>query len=150
MRSFARVFPIGQPYLAYYEGRVAWLRGHPREARRAWRVALTAARRLTMPYEQGLIHYELGRHRAPGDPARAAHLSRAAALFHRLGAISDLARVAAAQESLAPGHPPVAAVPTPPWRLRWEETRMADTVASVVDQFRYPVLASRTRLGLRR
>jgi hypothetical protein len=48
-----------------------------------------------MPYEQGLIHYELGRHCPPGDPARAAHLARAAGLFRRLGAVSDLARVAA-------------------------------------------------------
>jgi class 3 adenylate cyclase/tetratricopeptide (TPR) repeat protein len=99
LRAFTRVFPIGQPYLAYQEGRAAWLLGRPRDAARAWRTALVAARRLAMPYEQGLIHYEIARHRPPGDPARAAHLARAAALFRRLGAAPDLARVESARHS---------------------------------------------------
>ncbi len=97
LRAFTRVFPIGQPYLAYFEGRAAWLLGRPRDARRAGRTALAAARRLAMPYEEALIHCQMARHRRPGDPARAAHLSHAAALFRRLGAAPDLARVEAAQ-----------------------------------------------------
>jgi hypothetical protein len=93
LRAFARVFPIGQPYLAFFEGRAAWLLGRPRDAHRAWRAALTGARRLALPYEQGVIHYELARHLRAGDPARAAHLARAATLFRRLGARPDQARV---------------------------------------------------------
>jgi hypothetical protein len=93
LRAFTRVFPIGQPYLAFFEGRAAWLLGRPRDAHRAWRAALTGARRLALPYEQGVIHYELARHLRAGDPARAAHLARAATLFRRLGARPDQARV---------------------------------------------------------
>jgi class 3 adenylate cyclase/tetratricopeptide (TPR) repeat protein len=97
LRRHVRVFPIGRPYLALYEGRAAWLAGRPRAAQRAWRAALAAARRLAMPYEQGLIHAEWGRRSSLGDPARAAHLARAAELFRHLGAARDLAAVEAAQ-----------------------------------------------------
>ncbi len=46
-----------------------------------------------MPYEQGLAHYEIGRHLAVDDPARQAHLARAAEIFGQLEAAYDLRRV---------------------------------------------------------
>jgi hypothetical protein len=47
-----------------------------------------------MPYEQALLHYEMGRH-ARGR-ARHAHFAQARAIFARLGATGDLARLDAA------------------------------------------------------
>jgi hypothetical protein len=48
-----------------------------------------------MPYEQGLAHYEIGRHLPATDPARATHLSQAYAIFSQLNAAFDVARVTA-------------------------------------------------------
>jgi hypothetical protein len=38
-----------------------------------------------MPYDQGLAHFEIGRHLADGDGARLSHLDRARDLFDALG-----------------------------------------------------------------
>jgi hypothetical protein len=59
----------------------------------AWQQAIAAARRVTMLYEEGLAHLELGRHLPPGDPARGTSLAEARAIFARLGAAYDLAQV---------------------------------------------------------
>jgi hypothetical protein len=53
-----------------------------------------------MPYEQGLSHYELGRHLKGDDPARAVHLTRSCELFEELGATP---RLALAEKELAAG-----------------------------------------------
>ena len=56
---------------------------------------------LSMPFEEGLVHYELGRHlEVVGD--RAAHLDRARELFRTLGATSALA---AMDVAIASGRP---------------------------------------------
>jgi hypothetical protein len=39
-----------------------------------------------MPHEEGLVHYEYGRHLQPGDPDREKHLKRALDLFTNVGA----------------------------------------------------------------
>ncbi len=46
-----------------------------------------------MPYEEGLAHYEIGRHFPVSDPARQEHLARAAKASSKMGAAGDLARV---------------------------------------------------------
>ena len=46
-----------------------------------------------MPYDEGLIHYEMGRHLPLEDPARSEHLSQACEIFERLEATYDLDRV---------------------------------------------------------
>jgi len=94
LHDFARVFPIGQPRAWLWHGLYEWLAGQPRQAMKAWRKTLAAAERLAMPYDQGLAHYEIGRH-ATG-PERQEHLARARALFAQLGAAYDLARAEAA------------------------------------------------------
>jgi len=43
-----------------------------------------------MPYEQGLAHYEIGRHLDPNDPDRAVHLDAARDLFTRVHATHAL------------------------------------------------------------
>lgn len=93
LRKFAGIFPIGRPRYHAWRGRYHWLSGRPKRAARSWRLALEAAERLTMPYEQAIIHFEVGRHAEHGNLSRAAHLDRASEIFTRLGAAEDLARL---------------------------------------------------------
>src|SRR5947208_361472 len=90
---FARVFPIARPRADLCRGRFYRLAGRRPRAARAWCRSLQAAERLEMPFEEGLVHFEIGRHAEPGDAARPHHLDRARTLFARLGAAHDLARV---------------------------------------------------------
>lgn len=90
--SFARVFPIGRPRALLWDGLHHWLAGKPARATRAWQASLAAAARLEMPYDEGLAHYELGRHLPDADPGREEHLARACEIFERLGAAYELAR----------------------------------------------------------
>jgi len=94
LHGYARVFPIGQPRAWLWQGLYDWLAGQPRKAHKAWRKSLAAAERLEMPYDQGLAHYEIGRHATGLE--RQEHLARACAIFARLGAAYDLARAEAA------------------------------------------------------
>ncbi len=100
LRDFAKVFPIGRPRARLYQGRMRWLSGRARPAQRCWHKSLTLATKLDMPYEQGLAHYEIGRHLLEGDPDRQTHLARAGEIFERLGAAYDLARVQQASTDL--------------------------------------------------
>lgn len=93
LAGYARIFPIGRPRMLLCKGLHAWLEGRPRQAHAQWQKGLEAARHLAMPYEEGLLSYEVGRHTT--GHTRHTALSHAAALFTRLGARSDLARVQA-------------------------------------------------------
>jgi hypothetical protein len=90
LRSFARVFPIGQPRAQLWQGQYDWLAGNPARAQKAWQASLAAAERLSMPYDQGLAHYEIGRHLEGEESARRAHLTRACDLFAEQGAEYNL------------------------------------------------------------
>jgi len=48
-----------------------------------------------MPYEQGLAHYEWGRHLPAGAAERSAHLNQALTLFREIHADYDQVRVEA-------------------------------------------------------
>jgi class 3 adenylate cyclase/tetratricopeptide (TPR) repeat protein len=89
LRTFARVFPIGQPRAQLWSGRLHHLSGRPRRARAAWRASLSAAQRLGMPFEAALAHIQLGR-RADGPPQRQWHLERAQTLLRELGVVQAL------------------------------------------------------------
>lgn len=91
---YAWIFPIGRPRAYLYQGLHAWLAGNPSRAQRMWQHSLAAAVRLALPYEQGLAHYELGRHTTGVE--RLLHLGQAHAIFEQLGAADDLARTRAA------------------------------------------------------
>jgi class 3 adenylate cyclase/tetratricopeptide (TPR) repeat protein len=93
LRSFAKVFPVGRPRSALLEGRHDWLRGRREDAMRSWDRAIQLAESLSMPYEQGLAHYEIARHLEPTDAAQANHLAASRNLFSELHASRDLARV---------------------------------------------------------
>ncbi|MBI1878215.1 MAG: hypothetical protein HYR94_08320 [Chloroflexi bacterium] len=93
LRQYARAFPIGQARAWLWQGLYHWLSGQPARAYSAWQKSLAAAERLTMPYEQALALYEMGRHLPAAEPKRRAYLSRAAEGFEQLDAAYDLARV---------------------------------------------------------
>ncbi len=90
LRKYARVFPIGQPRALLWQGLHAWLAGKPSKAHEAWRKSLAEADRLDMPYDQGLAHFEIGRHLEKDDPNRREHLTHACEIFDRLGTTPDL------------------------------------------------------------
>jgi tetratricopeptide (TPR) repeat protein len=90
LAQYARLFAIGQPRMLLWRGLHIWLNGRPHQAHQTWQAGLDAARSLHMPYEEGLTHYELGRHLS--GAARREHLHHAADIFQRLGAACDLDR----------------------------------------------------------
>ncbi len=92
MRQYARVYPIIRPYALVFRGRLAALKGSQRKTHRELLKALLAAEALNMPYEQGLVHYEIGRLMTGDKAASKNHLAAALRLFTRLGASYDLQR----------------------------------------------------------
>ena len=99
LRRFARICPIAQPQAWLWRGLHCWLSGKRRRAQAAWQRSLAAAERLDMLHEQGMAHYEIGRHLPPGDVARAAHLQRACDVFSQLGARYHQRRAQAALDT---------------------------------------------------
>ena len=75
------------PAVDVESGWTHWLAGSPRKAQRAWRKALKLAQKMSMAYEEGLIHYEIGRHLPVNQPEREKHLATAREIFDQLGAI---------------------------------------------------------------
>jgi hypothetical protein len=90
---YAHVFPIAQPRALLWQGLHHWLHGREQRARTLWRNSMSAAARLGVVYEEGLAHYELARHAAPGEVAGRLHLQQAQRIFEHLDARYDLARV---------------------------------------------------------
>ncbi|MEP7286085.1 MAG: protein kinase [Chloroflexota bacterium] len=99
LHNFALIFPVAQPYAWRVQGVYSWLAGNLPKAHKAWAKALHHAQRLNIPYEEGLTHYEIGRHLDLQDAARQSHLTAACEIFQRLGVTDDLARAQAALES---------------------------------------------------
>jgi len=96
LERYARVCPIGRPRAWLWRGRYLWLSGKTAKAHQFWRKSLAVAEELDMPYEQGLVYYEIGRHLDAGNPERAEHLQQACDIFDRLGAVLDVERAKAA------------------------------------------------------
>jgi hypothetical protein len=85
-RRLGRTFPVIAARAWLLQGRYDWLSGKRKKAQKAWRKSSELARELGMPHEEGLVHYEYGRHLQPGDPDREKHLKRALDLFTNVGA----------------------------------------------------------------
>lgn len=92
-RSFAQLYPIGRPRMLLYSARMAWLERRRGAARRAWERSLAWARRLEMPYEEALTHFDLGTYTLPIQQAGA--LERAHAIFLHLGCAYHVTRIEA-------------------------------------------------------
>jgi class 3 adenylate cyclase/tetratricopeptide (TPR) repeat protein len=81
------------PRASLYQGLYDWLSGRRRQAESAWARCLALAEQYGMPYDQGLAHFEMGRHLPPGDSAREGHLRKAADLFSQVGSVWNLTLV---------------------------------------------------------
>ena len=91
VRSFEKVFPIGQPHTPYYQGWYEWLAGDKHKAVRLWNKSLEAAQKFRLPYEEALARLKLGM--AETEPnLRAAHLQRAIEIFESMKAPYELGR----------------------------------------------------------
>ena len=97
-RRAARTSPVCQPQLLLLRGRVAFLSGRRRRARRMWAKAAGTAEKLQMRREHGLALYEIGRVSRSSDPDRNSCLSRAATIFEAIGADADFAAARQALE----------------------------------------------------
>ncbi len=86
---YARTFPVGRPRTLLARGRLAWIDGKVRAARRADREALRAARGLGMPLEEAMAHRQLARHLDPGDSVRKAHREQAARVLETVGVSTE-------------------------------------------------------------
>jgi tetratricopeptide (TPR) repeat protein len=95
LRSFTRVFPIGQPMTWLRLGQQRRLAGYHAKSEAAWAQGITFAREIKMPYLEGLIEFEIGRN-ASGEAIRREHLQRACDLLRDVGAAYDLGLAEAA------------------------------------------------------
>jgi class 3 adenylate cyclase/tetratricopeptide (TPR) repeat protein len=84
LQGHASRFPFGKPRALIWQGMYEWLQGHQDKAFRSWRSAIEAAQKMSLPFEEGLAHYQISRHLAKNDPLYREHLSHARAIFHRL------------------------------------------------------------------
>jgi class 3 adenylate cyclase/tetratricopeptide (TPR) repeat protein len=89
--QYAGVFPVGRPRARTLQGRHEWLLGKPDAAFKSWQRALASAQELSMVYEEGLVHYEIGRHLDPSDGSRVDHFDEARSIFSRINASQALA-----------------------------------------------------------
>ncbi|RMG92029.1 MAG: hypothetical protein D6706_17450 [Chloroflexi bacterium] len=77
LNGFARRYPICVPGALRIAGRVAWLEGNRQKAFRLWRKSLARATAIGMPYDEGIVHLELGRRLDVSNSARIYHLQMA-------------------------------------------------------------------------
>jgi serine/threonine protein kinase/tetratricopeptide (TPR) repeat protein len=85
MQRYAALYAIGRPQALRLQGLLEARSGRTARAHAAFRESVVEARRLSMPLEEGIAHYELGRHRSRSDPARESHFVAARAIFAGLG-----------------------------------------------------------------
>lgn len=90
LNRFARHHPIGKPRAQTLSGKLAWLKGKKRRARRLWRKAMQSAESRQMRFEQGMVHAEYGRHLPGHAPERAHSFEIARARFAEIGAVWEL------------------------------------------------------------
>jgi tetratricopeptide (TPR) repeat protein len=91
-RAFAKVFPIGEPFSLLWQGMYEALTTYSWRANETLLKCIQVSQRLSMPYEEGRAHLELGRRAGRRDPDRRRHLQKAAEIFSRVSAGHDLAR----------------------------------------------------------
>ena len=86
LRTYCRVFPIGEPARRLYAGEYAWRLGRRRRALRAWRRSLAAAQSLDLRYEAARAHAALSAGLREDDARRARHSASARELLDAMGA----------------------------------------------------------------
>jgi class 3 adenylate cyclase len=83
LQRFARIYPIGRSAALRCIGNFAWLKGQMKKAQRCWQASLEAARKVSMPRDEALAHWALGRLSVPERPA---HRQEARNILEQLGA----------------------------------------------------------------
>ena len=107
LRAFQKVFPIGQAYGQYYQGWYEELTGKPQQALKSWRLALAAAQKFHLPYEESLIRIKLGAHQQDNPAAGRENLERALEILENMGAVYEAGMVRKMQDKLGSLVPPV-------------------------------------------
>jgi predicted ATPase len=105
LQFFAKVFPLAKPDAWRFQGLYDWQAGEQRKAFKAWQKSLAHAQEQENLYQQGLTHYEIGRHLSAGEKTSNSwgspdHLQHAAGIFADLGATYDHNRANAELENL--------------------------------------------------
>jgi hypothetical protein len=85
LNRYAQVIPIGEPAALRSQASYAWLSGQKRRANALWNKSLARAQALSMPWEEAMTRYELGRHLPLNDPQRDKYLVGAQELFQQMG-----------------------------------------------------------------
>ncbi|MBI6545871.1 MAG: AAA family ATPase, partial [Cyanobacteria bacterium NC_groundwater_1444_Ag_S-0.65um_54_12] len=75
-------------------GKLAWLNGRTARSERLWRKAITIARDLGLPYQEGLANLEIARHLSRSHPDQHIAHGCASEIFSQLGAEMALAQLA--------------------------------------------------------
>ena len=88
--KLARTVSFAKPGDQLIQGLYNWLDGKRYKARRAWLRSVLAASKSGMHFEEGLAHFQIGRHLDLHDPNRIEHLTRACEIFENLDAAYDL------------------------------------------------------------
>ncbi len=91
--AYKKVFVFAEPSALLERGIYEHFQGNKVKARKLWERAAERARSLSMPYEEGRAHAELGTRLVATDPARRRHLVVARDILSRIGASDDLDRV---------------------------------------------------------
>lgn len=90
LHGFKNIFPIGQAYLAFYEGWQNWLMGRKAPASWSWQKGLIAAKKYGLLYEEGLLRIRLGSILIDSPDDQREHFKCAIKIFTDMGAVHDL------------------------------------------------------------
>jgi hypothetical protein len=71
LKSYAKLYRIGQPRYLLMEGLFQWLNGQPSQAMKHWHAALKLAQEIGLPYDEAAVSQELARHLPQDDPQKA-------------------------------------------------------------------------------
>lgn len=92
LSSHGRVFPVARPATDLWRGLLHWHVGKQSKAFEAWEKSVETARESCLPLIEGLSHMHMGLHlRAEGNE-RTEHLTEAASILERIGALHHHAR----------------------------------------------------------
>jgi class 3 adenylate cyclase/tetratricopeptide (TPR) repeat protein len=85
MKSFSRVFTVGETTLYRYNGWVEWYSDKKEKAYQSWRIACEKAQAFPMYYEEGMSSLALANHLPAEGPERAESFEKARQAFARGG-----------------------------------------------------------------
>jgi class 3 adenylate cyclase/tetratricopeptide (TPR) repeat protein len=101
LRGYARVFSVGQAQARLWQGVFEWQSNRQRLAREHWQLGLKTARRMNMPFDEGLLHFEIGRHLPLTASLRTEYLRQARIKFEAVKADHFISQVDKALECTA-------------------------------------------------